>query len=224
MQEERLAKLCAPATERFIRLLEREHPKRKTIAELIRDGAELARSLQCLPSSASVADLRTVVSPYLQLAEGEIRDEHTGLRLIDIWRYFRYLWAIPYLATPGRNLFYLVRDSARPSHPVIGIAALGNSVVQLAERDRFIGWSIDGLVSRLERRSRRVRRNIEGNPPGLTVEGIEDLEPEDEYRVRVEKEARSITDCLFQAVRDELQLLSRRISPRRANWIDRRRR
>jgi hypothetical protein len=168
----------------------------------------LAESLQRLPSSPNAADLRTVVSPYLQLAEGETRDEYTGLRLIDIWRYFRCLWAIPYLATPGRNLFYLVRDSARPLHPVIGIAALGNSVVQLAERDRFIGWSLDGLANRLERRSRRVRRRIEGNPPGLTVERVENLEPEEEYHIRVETEAQSITDCLFRAVRNELALVS----------------
>jgi len=208
MQEERLAKLCAPATKRFIQLLEHGHSKQKTIAELMRDGDELARSLQRLPTSPSVNDLRTVVSPYLQLVEGENRDKQTGIRLIDIWRYFRYLWAIPYLATPGRNLFYLVRDSARPSHPVMGIAALGNSVVQLSERDRFIGWSIQGVAERLARRSRRVLRNVDGGPPGLTTEGVEMLESEDEYRIRVEKEAKSITDCLLQAVADELAVVS----------------
>jgi len=104
MQEERLAKLCAPATQRFIHLLERGDPKRKTILNLIRDGSELAESLRRLKPAPTVAALRTVVSPYLQLVDGETKDEHTGMRLIDIWRYFRYLWAIPYLATPGRNL------------------------------------------------------------------------------------------------------------------------
>lgn len=210
MQEERLAKLCAPATRRFIHLLERGDPKRKTILNLIRDGSELAQSLRRLKTSPTVAALRTVVSPYLQLVEGEERDEHTGLRLIDIWRYFRYLWAIPYLATPGRNIFYLVRDSACAHHPVIGIAALGNSVVQLGERDRFIGWSVDGLADRLTRRSRRIRHHVGGNLDGLTAEVAVDLEPEDEYHLRVAEEAKRTANCLMTAVAGELSLISLR--------------
>jgi hypothetical protein len=209
MQEERLAKLCAPATQRFINLLERGDLKRKTILTLIRDGSELAESLRKLQPSPTVADLRTVVSPYLQLVEGETRDEDTGVRLIDVWRYFRYSWAIPYLATPGRNLFYLVRDSASAHHPVIGIAALGNSVVQLGERDRFIGWSVDGLADRLTRRSRRSRQNLEGNL-GLATNAADDLETEEEYRLRVGEEATRIANCLTSAVAGELSLISLR--------------
>lgn len=212
MQEERLAKLCAPATQRFIHILERGDPKRKTILNLIRDGSELAESLRCLKPSPTVAALRTVVSPYLQLVEGETKDKHTGIRLIDIWRYFRYLWAIPYLATPGRNLFYLVRDCARADHPVIGIAALGNSVVQLGERDRFIGWSVDGLADRLARRSRRIRHHhhVEGNLDGLMADVAIDIEPEDEYQLRVGEEAKRIAHCLLTAVAGELSLISLR--------------
>ena len=210
MQEERLAKLCAPATQRFIHLLERGDPKRKTILTLIRDASELAKSLRKLQASPTVADLRSVVSPYLQLVEGEAKDEHTGLRLIDVWRYFRYFWAIPYLATPGRNLFYLVRDSACTHHPVIGIAALGNSVVQLGERDRFIGWSVDGLADRLRRRSGQIRHKADGNIGGLTADIADDLEPEEEYRLRVGEEAKRIANCLTSAVAGELSLISLR--------------
>ena len=123
MKEERLAKLSAPAAQEFIQELERETPKRKSIHCLIGDGATIAKQIRSITDSATVEQLRCAVSPYLQLVNGEERDTFTGLRLIDIWRYFRYLWAIPYLATPGRNLFYLVRDAAQSYHPVIGIAA-----------------------------------------------------------------------------------------------------
>lgn len=58
----------------------------------------------------------TVCDPYIQLVTNE-RDELTGYKLSDIWRYFRYTWSIPYKTMPGRNLFYLVRDRAQEYHP-----------------------------------------------------------------------------------------------------------
>jgi len=41
----------------------------------------------------------------------------------------------------------LVRDRTRPCHPVIGIAALGSSVVQQAVRDRWIGWDKEAAIT-----------------------------------------------------------------------------
>lgn len=95
MREERFAKLCAPAARRFIMDLERESPQRKSIRALVADGTVLADSIRNLPDPASLTDIRNVVSPYLQQIRGDERDEFTGLRLIDVWRYFRYLWTIP---------------------------------------------------------------------------------------------------------------------------------
>ena len=40
----------------------------------------------------------------------------------------------------------LIRDKAAPNHPVIGIAALGNSVAQQRLRDIWIGWDQDTMV------------------------------------------------------------------------------
>ena len=37
-------------------------------------------------------------------------------------------------------MLLLVRDRAAPFHPVIGIAALGSPIVQIKERDDWIGW------------------------------------------------------------------------------------
>lgn len=73
-----------------------------------------------------------VCDPYIQLVTNK-RDDFTGYKLSDIWRYFRYTWSIPYKTMPGRNLFYLVRDRLQPYHPVIGIFALGNSVLNAEE-------------------------------------------------------------------------------------------
>lgn len=87
------------------------------------------------------AALRQYVQPYLQLVEEGVRCQHTGFLLGDIWRYFRLTWASPAYSTPGRSLFYLVRDGARPNHPVMGIASLENAPIFIGDRDNFLGWT-----------------------------------------------------------------------------------
>lgn len=85
-----------------------------------------------------------ICDPYIQLVTNA-RDDYTGYKLSDIWRYFRYTWSIPYKTMPGRNLFYLVRDRRQPYHPVVGIFALGNSVLNLTVRDDDIGWTVEAI-------------------------------------------------------------------------------
>lgn len=92
-----------------------------------------------------------VCEPYIQLVTND-RDEYTGYKLSDIWRYFRYTWSIPYKTMPGRNLYYLVRDSLQPHHPVIGIFALGNSVLNLTVRDDDIGWTVEAIKKNMTRK------------------------------------------------------------------------
>jgi len=155
METERLAQLRVPSTRRFI--AEMETPRRVSgrdvsILDLVADGEVLAGKLRVIerrPEAERQALLDDLIRPSLQLIDGEARCSETGFRLIDIWRYFRYTWSLPYFSTPGRNLFYLVRDTAQACHPVIGIAALGNSIVRLADRERWIGWSIEEVEGRL---------------------------------------------------------------------------
>ena len=106
-------------------------------------AADLAHRLAAPPEVRQDL-LRRAVAPYLQRATSAL-DPHTGLRLRDIWRYCRYTWSLPYNTQPGRRLHYLVRDAARPGHPVMGIGALGNSMVQITARDQAIGWTLDGM-------------------------------------------------------------------------------
>ena len=140
---------------RFLYAMERpsRYSSCKPITDLIADGRRLAEQLR--PIAATVREGRAalierVCQPYLQLVSEE-RDEFTNIRLIDIWRYFRHGWSTRYRSSPGRNQFYLVRDGAQPNHPVIGITALGNTVMQLTPRDQGLGWTLDGLLDMCDR-------------------------------------------------------------------------
>ena len=132
--------------------------EQRGIGRVFSDGSEVAERLSAaLRDRNSVAD---AIRPSLELVTPDARDEETGLRLQDIWRYARHFWSIPYQHTPGRNMFYLVRDDAGPGRPVIGIAALGNPILGLAQRDDYLGWSIDSLRRRLDNADERQRRRI----------------------------------------------------------------
>lgn len=136
---------------RFIYSMERpsKYSSSRPVTDLIADGRRLSEQLKpiaAMPLAERAALLQSVCRPYAQLVTDD-RDEFTNLRLIDIWRYFRHSWSTRYRSTPGRNLFYLIRDAAQPNHPVMGITALGNTVMQLTPRDRALGWTVDGLLA-----------------------------------------------------------------------------
>ncbi len=142
--------LSEESNRRFIFSMERptKYSSSKPITDLIADGRRLHDQLEVvksLPEDRRTEALLNICKPYLQLVSDE-RDTHTNIRLIDIWRYFRHSWSTRYRSSPGRNLFYLVRDAAQPNHPVMGIAALGNTVMQLTPRDHSLGWTVEGLI------------------------------------------------------------------------------
>jgi hypothetical protein len=165
--------LTKPSVRRFIAEMERPREflgRFVSIFNLMRDGRELAESLQAMRARADgeTAGWREVVDPYIQLVNANERCGHTGLRLIDVWRYFRHTWTNQYTSTPGRTLMLLVRDRAAPFHPVIGIAALGSAIVQIRERDEWIGWQPEEFLSALAREpdlhwARWVMRRLEGS-------------------------------------------------------------
>ena len=130
---------------RFVLDLERprRHGWRKlSVLDLLLSPKKFATDLRRIidaPEKLHHGLLKESVQPYLQMATEE-RDEFTGIRLVDIWRYCRYTWSLPLSQQPGRGMLYLVRDAAREFHPIVGIGALGNSVVQLGCRDEEIGW------------------------------------------------------------------------------------
>ncbi len=145
-------KLREPAARRFIHGMEKRSLYNKrlvSIYSVMRDGRELAESLRsarALQGDERIRALRDAIDPYLEFVDEATRCKHTGLRLQDIWRYFRYTWTNQYTATPGRSMAFMVRDRAREYHPVIGIGSLGSPIVQIRERDSWIGWQPEAFI------------------------------------------------------------------------------
>jgi hypothetical protein len=167
---ERDAQLSEPSVQDFIKGMERRRLTTKgwhSIYSVIRDGEELASSLRraasCQNPDERASQLARTIDPYLQFVAPEAVCSETGLRLGDIWRYFRHTWVNMYRSVPGRNLMILVRDRATPGHPVIGIAALASSVIQQSIRDKWIGWDSDGAVAALAAKPNRktIRRLLD---------------------------------------------------------------
>lgn len=159
LHAERDEQLRQPAAAAFIRSMEAKRLLKGqffSIFSLMRDGRELAARLTEVAeveAGERPALAAEVIKPYLQFIRGENdRCDHTGLRLIDVWRYFRHTWANPYKSVPGRSIMVLVRDEAAPCHPVIGIAALSSAAVAVTARDEKIGWTAAEIVEEIRER------------------------------------------------------------------------
>jgi hypothetical protein len=143
--------LREPATRGFIQDLEHGQVTitgRRSIFDLMRDGRELAKTVELGSNLQDGQDPLGGLQPYLQYVTKEQRCQHTGLRLRDIWRYFRHTWSNPYESIPGRSMLVLLRDAGAPYHPVMGIAALSSATAQLDARDRFLGWESATFLER----------------------------------------------------------------------------
>jgi len=140
--------LRRPSVRRFIEGMERAHEHNDrliSIFDLMRDGRELAEALERDPESDQI------IQPYVQVVDGSTC-ELTGFKLHDIWRYFRHTWSNAYSTVPGRSMPILIRDAATDHHAVIGLAAISSPVIQIAERDHWIGWQTDQFLAQVEAR------------------------------------------------------------------------
>jgi len=132
----------------FINRMEQPGASKQSVDVLIADGEELATRLE-RAARGEIAP-NEAVQPYLQLVDKENdRDEVTGLKLSEIWRYFRLTWSTPAETTPGRTMQYLIRDAAHPCHAVMGIASLENCAVQITCRDDYIGWNQKAYIEKI---------------------------------------------------------------------------
>jgi len=152
------SQLRQPSVRIFLESMERQRTHNGqyvSIFSLMRDGRDLAASLReaRVHLNNGWADtLSELVDPYLQFVESE--DEAcsiTGLRLMDVWRYFRHTWTNQYKSVPGRSMVFLVRDRAAANHPVMGIGALSSPIMQIRERDKWIGWHPETFLERVRR-------------------------------------------------------------------------
>jgi hypothetical protein len=158
----RNAQLRQPSVQRFLESMERQRlhdGKFISIFSLMRDGRELADSLKDARSHLNngwADELSRLVDPYLEFVTSEnAACAHTGLRLMDIWRYFRHTWTNQYTSVPGRTMLFLVRDRAATNHPVMGIGALSSPIMQIRQRDSWIGWHPDTFLERVRREPTR---------------------------------------------------------------------
>lgn len=157
LQTARQRQLKEPSVVAFLRSMERRALRKSghhsSVLDLIDDGDDLAKSLEkandCSVDARSES-LSHIIDPVVEICEAGRKCEHTGLNLIDIWRYFRHTWAHEYRPVPGRQMLILVRNAARPKHPVIGIAMLASPVMRVNVRDRWIGWLREETKARLD--------------------------------------------------------------------------
>lgn len=153
---ERDSQLHQKSVEQFIKRMEQRKLTDTgwhSIFSLMRDGKDLADKLRAITfinnEGEKLQELSKIVKPYIQFVEPKVKCEHTGFVLNDIWRYFRHTWVNSYKSIPGRSIQILIRDAAVPNHPVIGIAALGSSIVQQSVRDEWIGWDNKTFIKNL---------------------------------------------------------------------------
>lgn len=157
MQVARSAQLSEPSVRSFIQHMERKRPhagKRVSVLNLVDDGAALATELArvaAIPMEERESALASIVRPVIQVATLDSVCEHTGLGLLDVWRYFRHTWSLEYRPTPGRTLWVLIRNAARPYAPVMGIGAIASALPQLKVRDAWIGWTTREVLESLQR-------------------------------------------------------------------------
>jgi len=97
-------------------------------AAWIREHLELAR--QNLADGALV--WKSNIEPVVEVCETQAQ--------LDIFRILRFYWSSPYSEYVGRRIKLLIRDNALPSKPLIGIAALGSSIIHIPDRDKWVGW------------------------------------------------------------------------------------
>lgn len=208
LHAERDEQLRQPATVAFIRSMEAKQMfsgQFVSIFSLMRDGPGLANQLRRLakePQAKQLALLAGIISPYLQFIRGEDeRCPSTGLRLIDVWRYFRHTWANPYKSVPGRTMMVLVRDAAAPLHPVIGIAALSSAAVAVTARDEKIGWTPEAVVEEIRE---RPTAKLAGWLKRITDDAIEEIYKVDllEDELLTARDFKRPSDPIIQALEE----------------------
>lgn len=156
LQLARRRQLAEPSVRSFIARMERPTIRaqgaKSSILDLIDNGEALStrlRAMANLTGPEREAALAGLIEPVVEICQPGKRCNFTGLPLNDVWRYFRHTWAHEYRPIPGRQLLVLIRNAARPNHPIMGIAMLASPVMRVSVRDNWIGWLRDAAETNL---------------------------------------------------------------------------
>lgn len=112
--------------------------------EVIRDNEQWIKSHIDLARKNLASGLDVLTSPVIPRLEAcETQNQN------DIFRIFRYYWSSPASDYVGRRIRVIIRDDGIAGSPVIGIAAIGSSIIHIADRDNWIGWDIKTRTDRI---------------------------------------------------------------------------
>ena len=119
--------------------------KLKSVDHLIDNGKELKEIFEKINKKENkdkiLKELKTIIKPEIEYCEGERICSETNLRLMDVWRYFRLTWSMPYQTSNARTMPFLIRNGARPYKPVIGIFQLVQPFFNNTGRNLFLKWN-----------------------------------------------------------------------------------
>ena len=146
--------------QRFIERMERPRNignEKKSIKDLIDSGDELSeifKDISQLDETKKVSLLKKIINPEIVICYPEdplFKEEqnncpYTGLRLGDIWKYFRLTWSNEYKSVPGKSFPILIRNAARPNKPIMGIAMLRSAALSDEAREDAIGWTNEATI------------------------------------------------------------------------------
>jgi|TARA_B110001450_G_C17656858_1_gene495632 hypothetical protein len=146
--------------QRFIARMERPKTvgnEQKSILDLIDNGKELSeifKDIAPLEEEKKISLLKKIINPEIVVCypddplfkEEEHNCPYTGLRLADIWKYFRFTWSTEYKSVPGKSFPILIRNAARPNKPIIGIAMLRSAALGDEAREDAIGWTNEATI------------------------------------------------------------------------------
>lgn len=156
LQVGRHRQLLDPSTQKFLTRVMAQRWRggvKSSVLDLVDSGAELARLLRSTrdkPHDASIKDLRKIIRPSIEVVTDDARCSTTGLRLMDVWRFFRHTWSLEYRSIPGRQLPLLIRNEARPNRPIIGIAQLASPILRTKPRDNWLQWTPEPFIRALQ--------------------------------------------------------------------------
>ena len=108
---------------------------------LFHDGEEFQTELKkVISGNLQITDL---IKPEIIFFDKNKKEPVTGKRYQDIWRFCRLTWSLEHQSTPGREVPYIIRNSAIKNKPIMGIGCLASPVLQHGLRDDWIGWSVE---------------------------------------------------------------------------------
>jgi hypothetical protein len=108
----------------------------------IKEHTELGQKNLASGESALVSKIK----PRIEVCETKEQN--------DLFRLFRYYWSSPSSDYVGRRMRLIIRDDGVKGSPVMGIAAIGSSIIHIPDRDEWIGWDTktrsENLISMMD--------------------------------------------------------------------------